>query len=576
VCRTEEDAVHCFHRHLESGVRIKDPLTDCTPIRYIKPEVTSSLVLRSSEDDMMNGKQDPQRNDWFHWEPDATPGLSPLDGKAPYQTDLNLPDTQKKEKEVDTLFDPQRENLQMWASKGSKERIFICAALPKSAYKRFEHIKGLEEDLHMTLLYVPQEKKLSDEKKNDLLKRLQRLAKKTKPVECKFTGIGTFNNGDNTLAAFVNVVAGSSLYGGIVGAVEESVGKWEMDYGYLPHVTLKYKSNGKSDLKDFKPFKWTMEHITVKFSDEEQHVIELGTGETEETLKAVASLKLTAAPETYTSGSDINQTKEEFDNRALMFRQEDHLDVNNGRDGVWGEPTPHDFVDPAVHTELDEQIKFPNNANVARSALKLESWRREAPTLQKGTKLRVKVTREELNNWCKPFLNVGMSDSDWAERAELVGHVLEFKGYGFPSRGHSFLCLFITCPEFFSDPDDVWEWIFPEDGWQNYFEVVSQPSAESSLKFSWSNIPMKGQTVTCIISKQDLEAWYDQEWPMLRKERRNYEICGATGEVLNNDYNGRTRNTKGKRWILVNFGYVGNHIYFPADDWQKFLRIEQD
>jgi len=72
------------------------------------------------------------------------------------------------------------------------------------------------------------------------------------------------------------------------------------------------------------------------------------------TSKHLYNTEKKASPESYTDGSDINQTKEEFDNRALEFHQEDHLDVGNGRDWMWGEVDYHDFPSTSITPKLDE------------------------------------------------------------------------------------------------------------------------------------------------------------------------------------------------------------------------------
>ena len=62
-----------------------------------------------------------------------------------------------------------------------------------------------------------------------------------------------------------------------------------------------------------------------------------------------------AAPESYTDGSDYSMTKPEFDNRSLMFQQEDHLPIHNDRNWPFYE-APLDFpTKPGVNQDLDEE-----------------------------------------------------------------------------------------------------------------------------------------------------------------------------------------------------------------------------
>ena len=79
-------------------------------------------------------------------------------------------------------------------------------------------------------------------------------------------------------------------------------------------------------------------------------------------------------PETYQSSSGIDDTKADVDNQAQVFHQEDHLDIHNDRDGMWGE-TDYRTGFPAPSNENVVQKfdqKYPN-ALSAGSSLKL-SW----------------------------------------------------------------------------------------------------------------------------------------------------------------------------------------------------------
>ena len=167
-------------------------------------------------------------------------------------------------------------------------KIFICFWLPKDAEDRFDHIRGLEDELHLTLLYVPSIE-LTEEKKKEILSEISDLATKYRNVKCRFTGIGAFKSkelGDNPVVALVNVRDGAKLYTDLVKAVKKVAGGWEKKYDFIPHVTLKTDSNGRANLKDLKSFSWTCHNIGITFNDDdEKYLVDLDTGRVKESMK---------------------------------------------------------------------------------------------------------------------------------------------------------------------------------------------------------------------------------------------------------------------------------------------------
>ncbi len=168
-----------------------------------------------------------------------------------------------------------------------KDEIFIHLQLPNTVRKRFNHISNLDQDIHMTLVYVPG-KKLEEEQKKDIVKAVQEVAKKYKKIKCKFTGIGALDNGDDTVVALVNCKDGAEIYTDLVKALESVIGEFDRKYDFLPHVTLKYEGNGKANLKDLKPFSWTNKELGVKFSDDELYLISLKSGKVKSKIKKKA------------------------------------------------------------------------------------------------------------------------------------------------------------------------------------------------------------------------------------------------------------------------------------------------
>jgi len=187
-----------------------------------------------------------------------------------------------------------------------KDEIFIYLDLPKSVRKRFNHISNLDQDLHMTLICQKDTKLTPDEKKK-VVKAIQKVAKQYKKIKCKFTGLGTFDNGDNTVAALVNCIEGSEVYQKCLEAVESVMGEVDRKFGYLPHVTLKYEGTGKANLKDLKPFSWTAKELCCKFSEDDLYRITLKSGKVEEKVNKL-SWDIPMGP----SIGDIANNVEEF------------------------------------------------------------------------------------------------------------------------------------------------------------------------------------------------------------------------------------------------------------------------
>jgi len=175
-------------------------------------------------------------------------------------------------------------------AQGTEKEIFICFWLPRSVEGKFDHLHSIEDDLHMTLVYVP-DAEPTEEQKKKLLKEISKIAKGYNYVKCKFTGFGTMkSNGSKepTDVVLIDSVDGSKIHDELVKVVEEAYKPWEREYGYLPHVSLRYKGKGKVDLKDFRPFSWKAKHISVKFSDKEAYAVEMKTGEITKTISKLA------------------------------------------------------------------------------------------------------------------------------------------------------------------------------------------------------------------------------------------------------------------------------------------------
>lgn len=85
------------------------------------------------------------------------------------------------------------------------------------------------------------------------------------------------------------------------------------------------------------------------------------------TFSPSSRLSVRGADLTYTDASDVPVSdKSTFDQRSETFRHEDHMNVNNNRDWVWGEAPYEYFIDgPPVNKNLDD---LPDKAEVIRRA----------------------------------------------------------------------------------------------------------------------------------------------------------------------------------------------------------------
>jgi len=77
-----------------------------------------------------------------------------------------------------------------------------------------------------------------------------------------------------------------------------------------------------------------------------------------------------SSPESYTDNSDIDMSKQEFDERAREFHHQDHLNIDNERDWQFGETDYHYFPSTKIFQDIDEDLGY---SNIARSSLKFSN-----------------------------------------------------------------------------------------------------------------------------------------------------------------------------------------------------------
>lgn len=162
----------------------------------------------------------------------------------------------------------------MWYSYSKKMdgdgSLFIATWLPERIQQMFHHISGLDDDLHMTVLYI-EEGIDSAEDRQMVLDITKKICERFPPLSCKLTEIGIMGNNDNSLVANVTVMDGARFYSELLGEIEAGLEKdLKRKYDFLPHVTFKIKNrNQTANIKDLKKPSWLAREITVQFSPED-------------------------------------------------------------------------------------------------------------------------------------------------------------------------------------------------------------------------------------------------------------------------------------------------------------------
>lgn len=134
----------------------------------------------------------------------------------------------------------------------------------------------------------------------------------------------------------------------------------------------------------------------------------------------LASLKFSEDPLTYTDKSDIDEGIQR--SNAEFFHQDDHLDINNQRDHIWGEPwepVQQMFLDPNVEPTLEDKIKMqhPDKGGIATANL-----RTNAMTFYQ-------YTQAIIEEYVRGHLE-DQTYNDAMETGELVSEIMdELEGY---------------------------------------------------------------------------------------------------------------------------------------------------
>jgi len=158
-----------------------------------------------------------------------------------------------------------------WYEKfANKKGVFIAAWLPSSFYKRYKHMNDLNDNLHMTILYIED---FADQEgdRNQILKAIEKVTKDTAPVKCEIAELGIMNDSDNTMVVNVNVTDGAAFYANLVEAIEKDWREFKREYDFLPHISLKYDNNRETvKCDELKDFSWTINKISATFNRDDE------------------------------------------------------------------------------------------------------------------------------------------------------------------------------------------------------------------------------------------------------------------------------------------------------------------
>jgi hypothetical protein len=209
---------------------------------------------------------------------------------------------------------------------------------------------------------------------------------------------------------------------------------------------------------------------------------------------ALSSLKL-SSPETYTDADDVSiQKKDDFDNRALQFRQEDSLSLVLPEDKLKGEVDVSYFPSPKVYQDINED---PGYADMAITAdLKL-SWEEEPKGLQIGTKVKLNMSLYRIRKALVEELQYFKEDDPNLENTAIAF-------LSAPGRIYHVSSIPSTHPYTVIFEDDELMNIAISTGFTDFsadeLTIVSQPtdksyeeflSQQSSLKLSWEEPEFK-------------------------------------------------------------------------------------
>jgi 2'-5' RNA ligase/GNAT superfamily N-acetyltransferase len=118
------------------------------------------------------------------------------------------------------------------------------------------------EELHITLLYLGKESKFTPKQVSQLPMLVSQWAKGQSRMKATTQGAGTFvNDGSHVLWASVNIPEVTRAHDGLVDFLRGHGLPIEEDYGYIPHITLKYDKYHVRFLPKVEPMTWDVTQV---------------------------------------------------------------------------------------------------------------------------------------------------------------------------------------------------------------------------------------------------------------------------------------------------------------------------
>lgn len=142
---------------------------------------------------------------------------------------------------------------------------FIAFWLPRNARPVMRHIDDLDDDLHMTVVFITEGVETPADRVL-ILRAVQEVSEKYGPRKCKFTELGMMRNGDNTLVANINIDKGAEFYADLVRSIGVHWKEFDRKYDFVPHCSIKYNNpEGVANMKDLRSYKWDADELVVQF-----------------------------------------------------------------------------------------------------------------------------------------------------------------------------------------------------------------------------------------------------------------------------------------------------------------------
>jgi ribosomal protein S18 acetylase RimI-like enzyme len=118
------------------------------------------------------------------------------------------------------------------------------------------------DEIHITLLYLGKESVYTPKQVESLPSLISQWAKTQRPLKATTQGAGTFvNEGNHVLWASVNIPDVTRAHDGLVDFLRGHGLPIKEDYGYIPHITLKYDKYHVRFLPKITPMSWDVTQV---------------------------------------------------------------------------------------------------------------------------------------------------------------------------------------------------------------------------------------------------------------------------------------------------------------------------